>query len=55
VTPKAMLRKVVESDPFLAERLLGVVLNRVDIAGLRDYVDPISVDGNLGEYGAYMQ
>jgi polysaccharide biosynthesis transport protein len=54
-TPKAMLRKVVESDPFLAERLLGVVLNRVDIAGLRDYVDPISVDAYLGEYGAYMQ
>jgi succinoglycan biosynthesis transport protein ExoP len=54
VTPKAMLRKAVEGDPILAERLLGVVLNRVDMAALGDYVDRASVDAYLDEYGEYL-
>jgi polysaccharide biosynthesis transport protein len=54
VTPKAMLRKAVEGDPILAERLLGVVLNRVDMAAFRDYVDRASVEAYLGEYGEYL-
>jgi polysaccharide biosynthesis transport protein len=54
VTPKAMLRKAIESDPVLAERLLGVVLNRVDMASFRDYVDRTSVEAYLGEYGEYL-
>jgi polysaccharide biosynthesis transport protein len=54
VTPKAMLRKAVDSDPILAERLLGVVLNRVDMTVFRDYVDRASVEAYLDEYGKYM-
>jgi polysaccharide biosynthesis transport protein len=54
VTPKAMLRKAVESDPILAERTLGVVLNRVDMATFRDYVDRASVEAYLGQYGEYL-
>jgi polysaccharide biosynthesis transport protein len=54
VTPKAMLRKAVAGDPILAERLLGVVLNRVDMTAFRDYVDRASVDAYLGEYGEYL-
>jgi polysaccharide biosynthesis transport protein len=54
VTPKAMLRKAVDSDPILAERLLGVVLNRVDMTVFRDYVDRASVEAYLDEYGEYM-
>jgi succinoglycan biosynthesis transport protein ExoP len=53
-TPKAMLRKTVEGDPILAERLLGVVLNRVDMAAFGDYVDRASVEAYLGEYGEYL-
>ncbi len=54
VTPKAMLRKAVAGDPALNGRLLGVVLNKVDIAALRDYVDRASVEAYLGEYGEYL-
>ncbi len=54
VTPKAMLRKAVEGDPILAERLLGVVLNRVDMAAFRDYVDRGSVEAYLGQYSDYL-
>jgi succinoglycan biosynthesis transport protein ExoP len=54
VTPRAMLRKAVESDPILAERLVGVVLNRVDMTAFEDYADRASVDAYLGQYGEYL-
>jgi polysaccharide biosynthesis transport protein len=54
VTPRAMLRKAVESDSILAERLVGVVLNRVDMTALDDYADRASVDAYLHDYGEYL-
>lgn len=53
-TPRAMLRKAVDSDPILTERLVGVVLNRVDMAAFDDYADRASVDGYFDEYGEYL-
>jgi succinoglycan biosynthesis transport protein ExoP len=52
-TPKALLRRVVEAEQTLAERLVGVVLNRVDMVALRDYVDRSSLEAYLGTYGEY--
>jgi succinoglycan biosynthesis transport protein ExoP len=54
-TPRAMLRKAVKDDPVLAERLMGVVLNRVDMVSLDDYADRSSVDAYLGEYAEYLR
>ncbi|MGL5008526.1 MAG: AAA family ATPase [Paracoccaceae bacterium] len=54
VTPKAMLRNAIHGEPVLAERLLGVVINRVDMSSFRNYVDRSSVDAYLGEYGEYL-
>jgi polysaccharide biosynthesis transport protein len=54
-TPRAMLRKATEGDPALAERLMGVVLNRVDIDGLDDYADRASVEAYLGDYAEYLR
>jgi succinoglycan biosynthesis transport protein ExoP len=52
-TPKALLRRVVEAEQLLAERLVGVVLNRVDMVALRDYVDRSSLEAYMGTYGEY--
>lgn len=52
-TPKALLRRVVDVEPVLANRLAGVVLNRVDMVALRDYVSSTSVEACMGAYGAY--
>lgn len=54
VTPKALLRRVIDADQALADRLAGVVLNRVDMAVLRDYVDGTSVEAYMGAYGEYL-
>jgi succinoglycan biosynthesis transport protein ExoP len=54
-TPRAMLRKAVEDDPALSERLVGVVLNRVDMDSLDDYADRASVEAYLGDYSAYLR
>ena len=54
VTPKAMLRRTVEGDQILAERLLGVVLNRVDMAALGDYADRAGVEAYFDQYGEYL-
>ncbi len=54
VTPRAMLRKALDSDPILAERLVGVVLNRVDMTAFGDYADRASVDAYLNQYGEYL-
>lgn len=53
-TPKALLRRVIDADQILANRLVGVVLNRVDMASLRDYVDGASVEAYMGAYGEYL-
>ncbi len=53
-TPKALLRRVIDADQILADRLVGVVLNRVNMASLRDYVDGASVEAYMGAYGEYL-
>lgn len=52
-TPRALLRRVIGVEPALSNRLAGVVLNRVDMVALRDYVSPASVEACMGAYGAY--
>ncbi len=52
-TPKTLLRSVVADDPALADRMLGVVLNRVDMVALRDYLDRTSIDAYVGDYSDY--
>lgn len=53
-TPKALLRRVIAADPALADRLAGVVLNRVDMGSLRDYVDGAGVEAYMDTYGEYL-
>ncbi|MCU0908215.1 MAG: AAA family ATPase [Rhodobacteraceae bacterium] len=53
-TPKTMLRRLIQSNPALQDRLLGTVLNRVDMAALPRYLDPASLDTWIGAYGDYI-
>jgi succinoglycan biosynthesis transport protein ExoP len=53
-TPKGLLRRVIDLEPALAQRLAGIVLNRVDMKALRDYVDGTSVESYLDAYGEYL-
>ncbi len=53
-TPKSLLRSMIASDHPLAERMMGVVLNKVDMTALRDFVGVSSVEAYYGEYGDYI-
>lgn len=52
-TPKSMLKRLIAANPALRDRLLGAVLNKVDMAALRGFVDTASADAYLEEYGDY--
>lgn len=52
-TPRGLLRRAVAADQTLADRLVGAVLNRVDMVALRDYVDRSSLEAYMGTYGEY--
>jgi hypothetical protein len=45
---------VLGSDPHLAQCLIGVVLNKVDMIKLRDFVDVSNVVNYYDEYGSYL-
>ena len=53
-TPIALVRNVLNSDPHLAQSLIGVVLNKVDMIKLRDFVDVSNVVNYYDEYGSYL-
>ncbi|SFM79112.1 succinoglycan biosynthesis transport protein ExoP [Thioclava dalianensis] len=54
-TTRALLRSLISSHPKIPEKLLGVVLSKVDLTQLRDYVDSEDSVNYLEEYGDYLQ
>ncbi len=52
-TPRDVLRAVLDSEPSLADKLLGVVLNKVDMVALKGYVPRASNEALYHEYGDY--
>lgn len=52
-TPKALLRETLMNEPALMEKTLGVVLNKVDMESLRDYVPQTGGEHYYEEYGDY--
>jgi polysaccharide biosynthesis transport protein len=52
-TPRELLRATLASEPALADKLLGVVLNKVDMVALKDYVPRASNEAMYHEYGDY--
>ncbi|MDF1621540.1 polysaccharide biosynthesis tyrosine autokinase [Pseudothioclava nitratireducens] len=53
-TPKAMLRSVLANDPALAQKTMGVVLNKVNMTKLRDWASDESAGAYLDEYSEYI-
>jgi succinoglycan biosynthesis transport protein ExoP len=53
-TPTTLVHSVLGSDPHLAQCLIGVVLNKVDMIKLRDFVDVSNVVNYYDEYGSYL-
>jgi succinoglycan biosynthesis transport protein ExoP len=52
-TPRQLLRRTLADDGLLGERLLGVVLNKVDMAALANYVPWASNEAFYQDYGDY--
>lgn len=52
-TPKALVRETLMNEPALMEKTLGVVLNKVDMTSLRDYVSETGGEHYYEEYGDY--
>ncbi|WP_096786087.1 GNVR domain-containing protein [Rhodobacter sp. CZR27] len=52
-TPKALVRETLMNEPALMEKTLGVVLNKVDMTTLRDYVSETGGEHYYEEYGDY--
>ncbi len=52
-TPKELLRATLAGEPALADKLLGVVLNKVDMVALKDYVPRASNEAFYSDYGDY--
>jgi len=48
------LRRVVANDTELSKRLLGVVLNKVDMRSLPNYLDDSSVESHYDQYSDYL-
>lgn len=53
-TPKSLLRTTLQRDPALGERLLGIVLDQVDLTALRTYADDANDDADLRAYAGYL-
>jgi succinoglycan biosynthesis transport protein ExoP len=53
-TPKALLRETLMNETVLQEKMLGVVLNKVDMEALREYVPVSSGEQYYEEYGDYI-
>lgn len=53
-TPKALMRETLMHEPALQEKMLGVVLNKVDMDVLREYVPVSSGEQFYEEYGDYI-
>lgn len=52
-TPRELLRATLNAEPALADKLLGVVLNKVDMVALKNYVPRASNEAMYHEYGDY--
>jgi polysaccharide biosynthesis transport protein len=52
-TPKELLRATLGGEPALVDKLLGVVLNKVDMVALKDYVPRASNEAFYHDYGDY--
>jgi polysaccharide biosynthesis transport protein len=52
-TPKDLLRATLASEPALTDKLLGIVLNKVDMVALREYVPRINGEAGYLTYGDY--
>ncbi len=52
-TPRSLVRAALEREPQLNEEILGVVLNKVDLARLARYSEPGAAERYVGAYSAY--
>jgi polysaccharide biosynthesis transport protein len=52
-TPRQLLRTALADDPAMAEKMLGVVLNKVDMSALGNYVPWASGETFYQDYGDY--
>ena len=52
-TPRELLRATLNAEPALADKLLGVVLNKVDMVALKTYVPRASNEALYHAYGDY--
>jgi polysaccharide biosynthesis transport protein len=52
--PKRMLEEAIATEPLLAARLLGVLLNKVDMKALRSYAGTAGTEQYFDEYRDYL-
>lgn len=53
-TPRSLVRKTIERDHILSDRLLGIVLNKTDMDKLKDYSAATDAESHYGQYGGYI-
>lgn len=53
-TKKGLLRKTILNEPNLAEKLLGVVLSKVDMTKLPKYLNDTNIESYYGQYSDYV-
>jgi polysaccharide biosynthesis transport protein len=52
-TPKQLLRTTLGNEPAMTDKVLGVVLNKVDMSALQNYVPWASGETFYQDYGDY--
>jgi succinoglycan biosynthesis transport protein ExoP len=53
-TKKGLLRKTILNEPNLADKLLGVVLSKVDMTKLPKYLNDTNIESYYGQYSDYV-
>lgn len=50
---RGLLEHLLDSDPLIRAKLLGIVLNKVDLTQLKDYVDDSDTEAHANDYEVY--
>ncbi len=50
---RGLLEHLIDSDPLIRAKLLGIVLNKVDLTQLKAYVDDSDTEAHANDYEAY--
>ncbi len=52
-TPKGLVRQVLAAEPLVADKAVGMMLNKVDLGALPDYSPPTGSERYFSEYSKY--